>query len=244
MPGTVVTATITGGGTVLVDDSGAVTAIGLMTTAIAANTAALEQLFGPTAAATPGLTAIVSGQAEHIRDISKGIGDLASKFEDLSTAINGVSKGNKDILTALANIQFTLLETKTIQTLAYADQSRNNQFQQKATNQALVDAGKPPIEVKQEEFVAATKQSLVDVGYLNAQVAATNIIQEYVVAGITKGYAISLEWIAQTSFGTFVQDYFAIAKIQTQLLYADDKTARALREQLAVIRARRTNPTG
>ena len=203
----------------------------------------LEKLFGTTSATTPGLTQIVSGQAKSIELINEKLSKIADKFEGLSTAISGINKSQADVLTALANMHFVLIETKTVQTMSYVDQARNNKFQQNATNQALIDAGKPPIEVKQEEFLASTKQSLTDVGALNAQVAATNIIQEYVVSGITKGYAISQQWIAQTAFGKFVQDYFAIAKIQTQLLYADEKTARELNDQLNVIRQRRTNPT-
>lgn len=206
-------------------------------------TAELEKLFGTTGATTPGLTQIVSGQAKSIELINEKLSKIADKFEGLSTAISGINKSQADVLTALANMHFVLIETKTVQTMSYVDQARNNKFQQNATNQALIDAGKPPIEVKQEEFLASTKQSLTDVGALNAQVAATNIIQEYVVSGITKGYAISQQWIAQTAFGKFVQDYFAIAKIQTQLLYADEKTARELNDQLNVIRQRRTNPT-
>jgi hypothetical protein len=237
MPVTVIQTVLPIGGT------GTYTITDTTAAAIELQTLALGSLFGPTAAATPGLTQIVSGQAESIKLINEKMSTLADKLEQLSTAVGGVNKSQADVLTALANMQFTLIETKTIQTMAFADQSYNNKFQQNATNQALADAGKPAIEVKPEEVAAATKRSIVTVGTINGQVAATNIVQEYVISAVTKGYAISQQWIAQTAFGKFVQDYYAVAKIQTQLLYADEKTARELKDQLNVIRARRTNPT-
>jgi hypothetical protein len=233
---TVVTSVLPIGGTgtyTITDTTGA---------AILAQTGVLEKLFGTTAAATPGLTQIVSGQAKSIADINEKLSTIADKFESLETAISSINKGQADMLTALANIHYVAIETKTIQTLAFIDQADNNQFQQKATNQALTDAGKPPIKVEPAELEASTKKTILAVGTINSQVAATNIVQEYVVAGITKGFAISQQWIAQTAFGKFVTDYYAVGKLQAQLLYADEKAARKIRDQFNAIYQRRANP--
>jgi len=222
--------------------TGTYTIVDTTAAAIAAQTLALEGLFGPTAAATPGLTQIVSGQAKSIELMNEKLSKIADKFESLETAISSINKGQADMLTALANIHYVSIETKTIQTMAFIDQANNNQFQQKATNQALMEAGKPPIVVEPEEFEASTKKSVVAIGTINAQVAGTNIVQEYVTGALTKGFAISQQWIAQTAFGKFVTDYYAIGKLQTQLLYADEKTARKIKDEINAIYQRRANP--
>jgi hypothetical protein len=222
--------------------TGTYTIVDTTAAAIGAQTLALEGLFGPTAAATPGLTQIVSGQAKSIELMNEKLSKIADKFEDLSTAISSVNKGQADILTAMANMHYVAIETKTIQTLSLIAQVDNNKFQQLATNQALADAGKPPIKVEPADLEGETLKMVKTVGTLNSQVAATNIVQEYVVAGITKGFAISQQWIAQTAFGKFVTDYYAIGKLQTQLLYADEKTARKIRDEINAIYQRRANP--
>jgi uncharacterized coiled-coil protein SlyX len=211
--------------------------------AIALQTGALEKLFGTTASLTGGLTGIVSGQAKSIENMDKKLSTLVDKFSSLETAVVNINKGQADILTALANMQFVLIETKTIQTMAFIDQADNNQFQQKATNQALVDAGKPPIKVEPAEFEASTKKTIVAIGTINSQVAATNIIQEYVTGALTKGFAISQQWIAQTAFGKFVTDYYAVGKLKTQLIYADEKAKLKIQDEINAIYQRRTNPT-
>jgi len=250
MPGTVVTATFTGAGTVIVDDSALAILIAANTTAQGALAAAfaleLEKQFGATAlipGAGAGLTQIVSGQASSIAAIDKKLSDTLTKIEDLIVALGRSNKATEDQLLAMAVEHYTQLEMKTLAVMAYADQVNNNKFQQLATNAALKDAGKDPIEVKPDDFEKQIQDNVVAVGTVNAQVGATNLVQEYVVAGITKGFLISQQWIAQTGFGKWVADYYAVGKIQAQLLYADDKAARVLRDQLNIIEQRLKNPT-
>jgi hypothetical protein len=226
MPITTVTTVLPIGGT------GTYTIVDTTAAAIEAQTIAnglmFEKYFGTTAtkASASGLTAQAANTATNTKAMLKKFDNLTDKFEQLQGSVGSVSKGSGDVLTALANIQFTLLETKTIQTLAYADQMRNNKFQQKATNQALVDAGKPPIKVEPEEITASAKQALDDVASINAQVALVNIVQKYAIAGITEGYKISTQWIAQSSFGQWIEKYYKEAKLTVKGLFADEKIKR------------------
>jgi hypothetical protein len=226
---------IGGTGTFTITDTTAA-AIGFQTTE-------LEKLFGSAAVSAGGLTSIVSGQAKSIKDINDKLSTLIGKFSSLETAVVNINKGQADILTALANMHYVAIETKTIQTMAFIDQAENNQFQQKATNQALVDAGKPPIVVEPAEFEASTKKSVVAIGTLNAQVAGTNIVQDYVTGALTKGIAISQNWIAQTAVGKFVTDYYAIGKLKTQLIFADETAKLKIQDEINTIYARLTNPS-
>lgn len=245
MPGTLLTATFVTGGSVTVDDSIAVTAIGTLTTAIGANTAMLEKQFGSTAAVSSvgGLTSIASAQASSLKLILETLQKQNDILRDINLSLGKVAGQSGTGTTGLANIQHTLIEQKTLNAMAFADQQRNNLFQQAATNQALVDAGKPPIVVEPAKITTATKQTLTDVGTINAQIGLTTLIQEYITESITKGLAISQEWIAQTAFAQFILSYYAEAKVKAQLLYADDKTAETLKKQLNDIVQKRNNPT-
>jgi hypothetical protein len=239
-----VTATVPPGGTVLIDDTADVAAITALTSGIALQTAMIEKQFGtlwPTAS-PGGLSAQAAITASNTGVMLSKFDDLKTQLEALTTAVGSVSNQQERVLTALANIQWNMTKSNTIQAMAYSDQVRNNKFQQKATNQALADAGKDPIVVKEDEFITAAKQSLTDTASVNAQVAATSVVQDFVTESLTKGIEISQQWILQSAFGKWIASYYAEAKIQTQLLYADEKTKRVLETQLASLKAARLSP--
>jgi hypothetical protein len=239
-----VTATFSTGGSVVITDTVEVTAISTLSTAISANTAMIEKQFGSAAATVSpgGITSIASDSADSLFAIYGAIVKQNDILRDINTTLGKLANQMETSTTGMANVQYGLTKMSTIQAMAFADQTRNNKFQQKATNAALVDAGKEPIVVKPDEFTVAAKQTLTDIGSVNLQVKGANLLEEYLTEGITKGLTISQQWIAESAFGQFITSYYAEAKIQAQLLYADDKTKEALEKSLKEIRRKRLNP--
>jgi len=233
---TVVTSVLPIGGTgtyTITDTTGA---------AIALQTLELEKLFGPagvTGANAGGLTSQAAATAVNTLALNNKIDTLIGKFNEVTTAIGNINKGQEDILTALANAHLTAVKTQVIQTMSFAAQVDHNKFQQKATNSALRDAGKPEIKVEPEELKADTLKMVQTVSTINAQVSATSLVIDTVTSYVSQGLTIAQGWIAQSEFGKFVKNYFQRAKIQVQLLWADEKTALALKtKQTALINAR------
>jgi len=239
-----VTATFSTGGSVVITDTVEVTAITALSTAITANTAMLEKQFGSTAptASPGGLTAISADAADSLFCIFQLISKQNDILRDINMSLGKIAGSVETSTTGMANIQHTLTRSATIQAMQFADQSRNNKFQQTATNAALVEAGKDPIVIPPADMKQVAVQALNDVSIINAQAKLVNIAEEYVTEGITKGLAISQQWIAQTGFGQFITSYYAQAKIEAQLLYADDKTKETLQAALKEIKRKRLNP--
>lgn len=241
-----VTATFSTGGSVVITDTVEVTAIAALSTAITANTAMMEKQFGSTAPTLSpgGLTAIAASQSNQLKEIATLMQKQNDVLRDINVTLSKVAGQIETSTTGMANLQHNMTKMSTMQAMTFADQAKNNKFQQTATNAALVDAGKEPIVIKQPEFVATVKETLTDVGLVNAQVKLVNVIEEYITDSVSKGITISQQWILQTGFGKFISSYYAEAKLQAQVLYADDKVKEELRKAIKEIQDKRLNPSG
>ena len=228
------------GGTATMADSTAL-AIAAQTTT---NGILMEKLLGSGAIelSKGGLVAQAARTAGNTQALADKMDTLIGKFNEVTTAVSKINKGQEDILTALANAHLTAVETKVIQTMSFAAQVDNNKFQQKATNAALKEAGKPEIKVEPDELVAETLKMVQTVGTINTQVSATSLVLDTVTSYLSKGLTLAQSWVAQSAFGKFVTDYYAIAKIQVQLLWADEKTAIVLKKQQLDIENSRLSP--
>lgn len=253
MAGTLLQATFVNGGSVTVDDSIAVTAISTLSSAVTANTAQLTLvntnligLLGTTASKTypGGLTAVAAAQEVQLKEINVAITKQTEAMEKLITAVNKIANSIDTSTTGMANIQHTLTKQVTTQQMVAADTIKNNKFTQATTNAALVDAGKPPTVVKPDDMKASVLSAVQDISLINAQSQGAALIETAVTESVTQGFKISTEWLAQTAFGKWVTDNYAIAKLQTKILFADEKTERELRKQLADIKSATLNPAG
>lgn len=221
--------------------AGAITA---QTTANQANLvlllASLEKQFGPAATKIPGtIPAILAGQLGTSSDILKSINAQTEAIEKLTLAMGKVASSVESITTAAANIQYTANQQLVTTQLAVADQLNNNKFQQLTTNAALERAELPPTEVKPDELKVSVTNAVSNVGVVQAQVAATSYITDSLSKGATEGLRISQEWVAQSAFGKFISSYYAEAKVQGQLLFAEEKAKAKLIEARDAIRAAR-----
>lgn len=241
-----VTATFSTGGSVVITDEVEVAAINSLTAAVTANTAMLEKLFGSAAstASVNGITAAAINSAGGIKDIGASINGQTKAVQDLTTATTKISNSVEVLTRAAATIQYTMTQQLTTQQLMAADQIKNNQFQQVTTNAALQRANLPPTEVPRSAYLQQVTNAVQDISIVKAQTFATNLITESLTDAGTKGFTIAQAWVVESAFGKWVSSYYSEAKLQAQILFADDTAKITLREQLAEIRSRRLTPAG
>lgn len=226
--------------------TGTYTIVDTTAAAIAAQTLALEKLFGPlgvTGVNAGGLTSQAARTANNTRDLLDRMDTLTGKFNEITSAIAKLNKGQDQMLEAMAAAHLLATDTKVIQTMTFAATVDNNKFQQKATNAALREAGKPEIKVEPEDLKAETLKMVETVSTINAQVSATSLVLDTISSYASKGLTLAQGWIAQSEVGKFFKDYFAVAKIQVQLLWAEEKLAIELRAKQKDIIDARLSPT-
>lgn len=209
----------------------------LLTTNQAANVAMVTSTFGVAAAKIPGtIPAVLSAQSGHQLSILKAIGEQTKAINNLSLSVGKVAQGTESVVTAAANIQYTLSQQLTTAQFAAADQIKNNKFQQKTTNASLERAGLPPTEVKAEDMKDAVKQGFEDISVIRAQSTIISYGTATLTEAATEGLKISQAWVAQTAFGKFLTSYTTEAKISAQLIFAEGEAKQKLEEALAAVR--------
>jgi len=230
-----VTATFSTGGSVVITDTVEVTAITAMTTALTANTLAINTTMGVLGSKTPGNVASsmalqVSMQANMLKALNK----IEANQQSMVLALNNVSakvEANTKAMGALASSAQSL---DIMVTTATADQIRNNKFQQKVTNQALVDAGKEPVTVKDEEFKTVATQTLADMKNMTSIQLVYKTVDK-VTEMLTNSLKWSGQWALETETGKFFTDQFLKAKGYITGLFSKDIAESTVRETKAVI---------
>lgn len=197
-----VTATFSTGGNVIIDDTTEVVAINALTTAVTANTAMLEKLFGPAGSQLPGgITASAAGATAELLYIYTEMTNLSKSVRELNVAVGDISKEINISNRGLANINTNMTKQLTTQQVALVDQMKNNQFQQVATNAALADAGKDAVVIPQQNWVDKVKVTVQDVGDLKSQVAVAGWVEGYLTETVTEANTELLKWAAETEIG-------------------------------------------
>lgn len=237
---------------VVVSDLAAQQIATAITTASAAQVAAtttqnvmLEKLFGATAttASPGGITAASTAAAKSVGDLLAKMDAQTKAINELTVAMGKVASSVETITTAAANMHYTQTQMLTTQQLAVSDQIKNNKFNQLTTNAALTRAELPPTEVKPEEMKTTITNGVKDIGVIKLETLASNTISETLSDTAAKGIKISQEWVAQTAFGKWITSYYAEAKVQAQILFADGEAKAKLETDLKTMRDARLMPT-
>lgn len=200
-----VTATFSTGGNVVIDDSVAVAAITALTNAILAQNALLTANFTSAGIKTPGAPVALMGVT------ADSVTDIASILADISTALGDLNKGAVESSSAIQKLQLGMASIATqtakngvIAQMALTDQIKNNEFQQKTTNQALADAGKPPTVVTPANILTKIQATIQDLTTFNAEAS----ISGFVVTSIQDGFTFSYNYVTEWISGTAVSQWF------------------------------------
>lgn len=223
-------------------------AITAQTTAQAAAATAhalqLESLLGKTAVTTSpgGITAATTRVASHLEAVLGALNEQTKAVNQLNMSVAKVAESIETLTTAAASIQFTMTKQLTTQQLAVSDQMNNNKFNQLTTNAALERAELPATEVKPTDMKTTIVSGIENIGVVNAQTTASSLLTQGVTEAATEGFAISQKLIAQSTFGKWVGKYYADAKIQAQLLFADAQQKQALLQAQEKVKAVKLTP--
>ena len=230
-----VTATFSTGGSVVITDGVEVAAISALTTATNLNTLAINTTMGTLGSKTPGnVAASMARQTVMQANILKALNAIESNQQLTVAALNSVSASLETNTKALASIASGVQGIEIMALTATADQIKNNKFQQKVTNQALVDAGKPPVEVPAEEMDQVLTQTLADMKQMTTIQFAYRAIDK-ATEMLTNSAKWTLQWSAETKVGKFFVDSYTSAKKAVLGLFGADNAKKEVREVKATI---------
>jgi len=230
-----VTATFTTGGSVVITDTVEVTAISTLSTAVAANTAAINLSMGALGSKTPGnASTSLARQTVMQANMLKALNKIEGNQQLTIAAINSVSAALEANTKAIGAIANHTQNIDIMATTATADQIKNNKFQQKVTNQALVDAGKPPVTVPADEMDKVLTQTLEDMKQMNA-IQFTYKAVDKATEMLTNSAKWTAQWALETKVGKFFVDQYTGAKKAVLGLFSKDNADSAVRESKAIV---------
>lgn len=220
MPGTLLTATFVQGGSVVVDDSVAVTAITALTSAITAQTTLLTTNFTSAGLVVPGSpVAIASAQADTLDQIYGILQDMHDRMEEMSIQQTNLEKRMEDQTKGMATmVHFAAEQTCTAQ-MAYIAQVKNYEFTEKTTNDALAAVGKPPTVVTPQAILTKIKANIQDVSIVKAEQSITNMVFDYINTTISSAYLTAESWYLSSAVGTFITEKWGLLKLKVKALF-------------------------
>jgi hypothetical protein len=234
MPGTLLTATFVTGGSVVVDDSVAVTAITALTSTVAANTVAINTTMGVLGSKIPGnVSSSMALQVAMQANMVKALNAIEKNQQVMITALHNVSASLEANTKAVASVASASQDIAIMTTTATADQIRNNKIMQKVTNQALIDAGKPPVVVQDDELNAVFTQTLTDMKSMTA-IQFTYKAVDRATEMLTNSAKWTLQWAGETKVAKFFTDAYASAKASVLALFPKETADTVIRESKAI----------
>jgi hypothetical protein len=186
---TLITVTMPGPGTWTYNDTGTSAAIGLLTTAVNNSVGVLSKTqVGSAGDALQRLAnALVSTGGQQVNALGK--------FTSIEAAINNLS-------VTLKTTNAILGQALAVQTLAAAEQIKNNKFTQTATNAALTRSKLPPVVVQPADAQTAVTEAISSAGTVSAQAAASGFITNSIAqAGTFMVQVSGIETAFETATG-------------------------------------------
>ena len=201
------------------------------------------QLFGPAASEVPGsLVAIASSQEKQLISLTEAVNKNTAAIQDLIAATGKVAQFVEGLMKPLASMSYASVQSNTTAQLAYADQKKNNAFNQKTTNAAQERAGIEPTKVTQEDMKKEVGEDVQAALMVKGQTGAVDFISSTLTEYTAAGFKLATGWIAESTFGKWIESYYKEAVVQTKLLFADEKSKTKLNEELDKARSIRKNP--
>lgn len=229
MPGSLLTATFVQGGSVVVDDSVAVTAITALTSAITAQTTLLTSNFTPAGIATPGTPiAIMSANADTLDMILQNLQDIHDRMEEMTIQQTNLEKRMEDQTKGMATMVHLAAEQATTADMLYVATVKNFEFTEKTTNDALAAVGKPHTVVTPQAILAKIKANIQDVGIVKAEQSATNMVLGKITDTINYAYTTAETWYLSSAVGTFITEKWGLLKAKVKSLFGIKEAEKAV----------------
>jgi hypothetical protein len=234
MPGTLLTAVITGGGgTVTVNDDVAVAAIASLT----AQVTVLNTLLATTVTPAPGGVAIVPGLPGSIAQslwqnkdatgqLVTAVGNITGMLEKINTSIGKTNIQLENLNKAAGLTNSHMNKSNRIAEVAFLDQNDKNNFDKKVVNETLKKAGEPPIKLDPVDVRADIQKKITDITNLNAAMAATGVIIQGATVAATEGFQFAQEIVLSTSVGKNLVEYYYEQEIAVTKLFSKERAAR------------------
>jgi len=199
-----------------------------MTTTVTMSGPGTTTIVDDTAAAIIAQNALISAQTAELvllvaatQAAAINMGGCWEKLTDIEIRMRKADARMEVMQTGLASISNTMSDTATTAQMAYLDQVKNNEFQQKTTNASLARGGHPPTVVQPADLLEKLQKNIQEVTILKGEVAATNLVSNFISEGISKAWTTSSQWVATSAVGTFLSAQFTI--LETKVAYVFSK---------------------
>ncbi len=153
-----------------------------------------------------------------------------NKFADLNTTLRSLAAGLEKVnttmnvqTTGLANISSTLTKQLIVTETSTMDQVKNNALTQAIAKQAQIDAGKTPVVITPEQFLATLEQRVNDILSFRLITNAAAVVTTAITDTINVSFTTAVTWTAQTKVGTWVTTTYAETKQYITTLFSADK---------------------
>lgn len=237
------TVTMSGPGTTTIVEDTAAAVIALDATIKAQNLL----YWSPTASQTPGtVPCILGGINSSLADLVVIMGNVNDQLIKLNEGMTNSTTASSKLSTGLASISGNIAQQTTIQKMQLADQLKNNEFQQKTTNQALADVGKPPTVVSPQDLASKAEAAIRDVTNINIQMKAAQLFEQTITDGFTYCWTTVYDWFfglsaiqAVTSrWAEFKKEYLTAKPLDVAAAKVQQTTAEMFKTSTAQTRAR------
>lgn len=199
--------------------------------AIALQLNLLQYQFSNAAVLEPGsASASMSATAGNVGVIAEQLGELLELMETISGNLSTIANKVEVSTKGLANISSHMAKAGVISQMQLADQVTANEFNKQTANAAQVAAGLPPTVITATDFLEKAKSTIVDVGQLNAQVAATAVVTEAATAAATSAFTTATTWAAESALGVWIKDTYATTEIAVVGIFSKEKAAKLKRD--------------
>ena len=172
----------------------------------------------------------------NLQDSLKQYATLTDSLQKLAGSLTSMNKTMTIQTTGLANISSTLTKQLVVSETATMDQVKNNQLTQAIAKQAQIDAGKTPVVITPEAFLARVESSVNDILSFRAVTFAVGVVTQAVNDTITTAYTTSVTWAAQTAAGQWITTTYLETELFITKIFSPEKA-----KQLATELANRTN---
>lgn len=203
--------------------------------------------WSPTASQTPGtVPCILGGINSSLADLVVIMSNVNDQLIKLNEGMTNSTTAQAKITTGLASISGNIAQQTTIQKMQLADQLKNNEFQQKTTNQALKDVGKPPTVVSPSELLAKAEGAIKDVTNINIQMKAAQLFEQTITDGFNYCWTTVYDWFFGLSavqevtsrWASFKKEYLTAKPVEVAAAKIQQTTAEMFKTSTAVTRSR------
>jgi len=181
--------------------------------------------------ATPGSPiAVLAAQGKALTNMSAMMASMMQTQSEIATKLTGMQVG-------LAQVSSQMAAGVTTSQVHLAETIKNNKFQQKTTNAALVRSGIEPTVVAPASLPDTIKETIDAVGPLKAAMATANLVEQSIGSAISWTTTTVKNIIAESYIGTAAANAFSTVKGWIGITKPDETVKKAAAEASAAASA-------